>query len=76
MPLIDKLLLAFLAVGIWTLIGLYTLTPKPAESQDIYFEVQKALNNCGIIGRVQEDFYGVHRLDATVDCGPSWIGEQ
>jgi len=76
MPWIDRVLLVVLGVGVWTLLGLYTLKPQPAESQDIYFEVQKALNNCGIIGRVQEDFYGVHRLDANVDCGPSWIGEQ
>lgn len=69
----DRCLILFLLLGIWGLLGYYITLSRPAESQDFYFDVQQAVNNCAIFGKVQQDFYGAHRLQAAIDCGPSWV---
>jgi hypothetical protein len=75
MPRLDRYLLVFVAVGVWGLLAYYVTLPERAESQDFYYEVMEAVNKCNIYGRVREDFYGAHRLQARIDCGPSWIGD-
>ncbi len=73
MKWIDRILVVFLAGGVWALLAYYVFLPSPAESQNVYFEVKEAVQDCTIIGRVRQDFYGVHRLQANIDCGPTWV---
>ncbi len=75
MSRLDRFLLIFLASGFWALFLWLLFSPKPAISQDFYFEVQEAVNNCAVYGRVRQDFYGAHRLEGRIDCGPTWVGE-
>ncbi len=73
MKKLDRAILFFTGAGFWALVVCYFFAAKPAESQDFLYEVKEAVNNCIIAGRVKEDFYGAHRLQADIDCGPSWI---
>jgi len=75
MSRLDRFLLFFLASGVWALLVWAFFLAKPALSQDFYFELQEAVNNCAIYGQVRQDFYGAHRLEGRIDCGPAWVGE-
>jgi hypothetical protein len=69
----DTILLFLLVSGLWAWAINYFSYSQRAESQDFYYEVKEAVNNCSVFGRVIEDFYGAHRLEAKIDCGPTWI---
>ena len=73
MKKIDNILLFMIVSGLWAWGINYFAFSKPAESQDFFYEIKEAVNNCAVFGRVVEDFYGAHRLEAKIDCGPTLI---
>jgi hypothetical protein len=71
----DSALAVFALSGMVALLLKVLLYAPPADAQSYYYDIQRALNGCRIIGQVRKDYYGVNRLQAKLDCGATNIGE-